>query len=162
VCLCRVETAKLDTVPNHSFGPTQNYRVNLGDWGRSRSSDGLNVVHINIRRETAVGAVLLRALARNVAGLTALVAGLAGSAEGTAIGRGAVAGDVTELAASVALHGLGLAVTSEVVGTTALVASGYSSARTAIAAAAMSTETTTADRSAGETTSTGWLGATRL
>lgn len=97
-----------------------------------------------------------------MASLTALVASLASGAEGAAVGRGAVAGDVSKLATSVALHSLCLAVTSEVVGTTALVASGHSSTRTAIAAAAMSTETTTADRTAGKTTSTGGLGAARL
>lgn len=57
-----------------------------------------------------------------MAGLAALVAGLSGRVEGTAVGGGAVARDVTELAAGVALHGLSLAITGEVVGATALVA----------------------------------------
>ena len=57
-----------------------------------------------------------------MAGLGALVADLTGGAEGTTVGRGAVTRDVAELAAGVALHGLSLAVTCEVVGTTALVA----------------------------------------
>jgi hypothetical protein len=57
-----------------------------------------------------------------VASLGALVADLAGRAEGATVGRGAVTRDVAKLAAGVALHGLSLAVTGEVVGTTALVA----------------------------------------
>jgi hypothetical protein len=63
-------------------------------------------------------------VARDVAGLGTLVADLAGGAEGAAVGGSAVTGDVPELAAGVALHGLSLAVASEVVGTTALVAGG--------------------------------------
>lgn len=59
-----------------------------------------------------------------MAGLTALVASLASGVEGTAVGGGAVAGDVAELAAGVALHGLSLAITGKVVGATALVAGG--------------------------------------
>lgn len=65
---------------------------------------------------------LLGAIARDVASLTALVAGLAGSVQGAAVRSSAIPGDVAELAASIALHGLGLAVASEVVGATALVA----------------------------------------
>jgi hypothetical protein len=57
-----------------------------------------------------------------VASLGTLVADLSGGAEGTAVGSGAVTGDVTELSAGVALHSLGLAVTGEVVGATTLVA----------------------------------------
>ena len=71
-----------------------------------------------------VGGSLLGAVAGNVAGLAALVAGLASSVEGAAVGCGAVAGDVTELAAGIALHGLCLTITGEVVGATALVAGG--------------------------------------
>jgi hypothetical protein len=58
-----------------------------------------------------------------VAGLAALVAGLAGGVERTTVGGGAVARNVAKLAAGIALHGLSLAVTGEVVGATALVAS---------------------------------------
>jgi len=54
--------------------------------------------------------------------LAAAITGLAGGVEGTAVGGGAVAGDVAELAAGVALHGLSLAVAREVVGAAALVA----------------------------------------
>lgn len=59
-----------------------------------------------------------------MASLGALVADLTGRAEGTTVGSGAVTRDVAELAAGVALHSLSLAVASEVVGTTALVAGG--------------------------------------
>jgi hypothetical protein len=65
----------------------------------------------------------LGALARDVANLAACVAGPAGGVERTAAGSRAVARDVTELAAGIALHGLGLAVTGKVVGAAALVAS---------------------------------------
>jgi hypothetical protein len=58
-----------------------------------------------------------------VAGLAALVAGLAGGVERTTVGGGAVARNVAKLAAGIALHGLSLAVTGKVVGATALVAS---------------------------------------
>jgi len=47
---------------------------------------------------------------------------LSSSVKGTAIGRGAVLGNVTELSASVALRSLGLAVPSEVVGSPTTVA----------------------------------------
>lgn len=57
-----------------------------------------------------------------MASLGTLVADLTGGAEGAAVRCGAVPRDVTELAAGVALHGLSLAVTREVVRTTALVA----------------------------------------
>lgn len=57
-----------------------------------------------------------------MASLTALVAGLAGSVQGAAVRSSAIPGDVAELAASIAFHGLCLAVASEVVGATALVA----------------------------------------
>ncbi|KAH6962282.1 hypothetical protein BKA56DRAFT_181374 [Ilyonectria sp. MPI-CAGE-AT-0026] len=67
--------------------------------------------------------VLLSAVPRDVASLATLVAGLSSSIERTAVGGGAVARDVAQLAAGVALHGLSLAVAGKVVRTTALVAS---------------------------------------
>lgn len=57
-----------------------------------------------------------------MASLAALVAGLAGSVERAAVGGRAVAGDVAQLAAGVALHGLRLAVARKMVGAAALVA----------------------------------------
>jgi len=100
---------------------------NGGNRGNRRRSggDGRSVVHIDIVVDFTVG-VLLGAVARDVTSLAALIAGLASSVKGTAVGGGAVSGDVAELAASVALHSLGLAITSEVVRTTALVAGGRS------------------------------------
>lgn len=74
-----------------------------------------------------------------MASLTAPVAGLSGSVERTAVRGRAVTGDVTELAASVALHGLGLAVASEVVGSTALVAAGSAAASETTTAASKAT-----------------------
>lgn len=56
-------------------------------------------------------------------GLGALVADLAGLAERTTVGSSAVPRDVAELATGIALHGLSLAVTGEVVRATAFVAS---------------------------------------
>lgn len=82
------------------------------------------------------------AFARDVACLTAAVAGLASGAKRTAIGSSAVARDVAELATSVALHGLRLAVARKVVGAAALVASRRT---TAAEAAAESTKTAARD-----------------
>ena len=60
-----------------------------------------------------------------MSGLTALVAGLASSAEWSSVWRSAVTADVTELAAGEALQSLSLAVSGEVVALTALVAGGW-------------------------------------
>lgn len=79
--------------------------------------------------------------------LTALVAGLASGVERATVGSSAVSGDVTELAAGVALHSLSLAVTSKVVGTTALVASGRARTTGKAASAVATGEATTAHRS---------------
>ena len=65
---------------------------------------------------------VLWALPGDVTGLSAAVAGLAGGVKRTTVRGGAVAGNVTELSASIALHGLSLAVTGKVVWTTAFVA----------------------------------------
>ena len=64
----------------------------------------------------------LGTVSANVPSLSAAVAGLASRIQGTAIGRGAVTRNVAQLAASVALLRLGLAVTGEVVRPAALVA----------------------------------------
>jgi hypothetical protein len=95
---------------------------NGGDGRHGRRTAGKGrVVQVDLTREVPRG-VLLGAIPGDVASLTALVAGLAGRVERAAVGRGAVARDVSKLAAGVALHGLSLAVTREVVGATALVA----------------------------------------
>ncbi|KEQ57968.1 uncharacterized protein M437DRAFT_60492, partial [Aureobasidium melanogenum CBS 110374] len=74
------------------------------------------------RRRLSVDLGLLVAFTGNVTSLAASVASLAGSVERATVGSSALARDVAELAASITLHGLSLAITSEVVGTTALVA----------------------------------------
>lgn len=110
-----------------------------------------------------------RAFPRDVAGLRALVANLAGRAQWATIGSSAVTRDVAlnlvrrvfqtmmnpnmdthELSTGIALHSLSLAVTSEVVGTTALVASGSTRVGT-ISRAETTGETTT--RTTNSTTS---------
>lgn len=81
---------------------------------------------INIHSAADWSSVLgLWAVAGDVSGLTALVAGLASSAEWSTVWRSAVAGDVTELATGEALQSLSLAVSGEVVALTALVAGGW-------------------------------------
>lgn len=97
---------------SHVDGGRHNSAVGRG--GRGRRGSNNNV---------AVSGSLLRTVARDVSSLAAPVAGLASSVEGTAVGSGAVTRDVTKLAASIALHGLGLAVSCKVVRPTALVAS---------------------------------------
>ena len=98
----------------------------------------------------------LGAVTADVASLTAPVAGLSGSVERATVRGRAVTGDVTKLAASVALHGLSLAVASEVVGTTALVAAGSTATGETTAAASEATAegsaSTTANRGNGSST----------
>ena len=114
-----------------------------------RSSDGSG------DRGTAVTVDLsLSAVAGDVAGLAAAVASLASSVEGTAVRSSAVARDVTELAAGVALHGLSLAVTGEVVGATTLVAS----RRTALTSEP-TTEASVAATGSTSSTTHSWVGA---
>jgi hypothetical protein len=99
------------------------YALSHGGNGSNRGSR--DAANVDLRRDLSnSGGALLGAIARDVSSLAALVACLAGSVEGTAVGSGAVSGDVTELAAGVALHSLSLAITGKVVGATALVASG--------------------------------------
>lgn len=83
-----------------------------------------------------------------MAGLAALVAGLASGVQGTAVGGGAIPGDVAKFATSIALHGLSLAVTSKVVGATALVASSRARAVGEASAAITANEAATAHGSA--------------
>ena len=87
-------------------------------------------------------------LATSVAGLSTLVVDWA------AVGSSAVTGDVTELATGVAFHGLSLAITGEVVGAAALVAS----CGTALASEA-STETSKATTGSTSSTAHSWVGA---
>ena len=85
---------------------------------RSHRGNGSRSGHGTVTVDLGLGAI-----ARDVAGFTTAVAGLSGCVERTAVGGSAVAGDVAKLAASVALHGLSLAVAGEMVRSTALVAS---------------------------------------
>jgi hypothetical protein len=91
----------------------------------------------------------LGALARDVAGLAAAVAGFSSRVERAAVGSGAVAGDVAELAAGIALHGLSLAVARIVIGTSTLVASGWTSTSAVAAAESAISSTHTAAAAAG-------------
>jgi hypothetical protein len=81
----------------------------------------------------------LSAVPADVASLTAPVASLASSVERASVRGRAITRDVTELAASVALHGLSLAVASEVVRATALVAAGSATTSEATAATGKAT-----------------------
>lgn len=103
---------------------------------------------------------LLRAIARDVASLTTLVAGLTSSVQRSAVGGCAVPRDVSELAAGVALHSLSLAVTGKVVGATALVASGSPrTGETATAGEATSVCSTTNRRTSTAHVDAGGIGA---
>lgn len=128
-------------------GPSlyQNRLDGLGDRrrGRRRGHRGSLRAHLGRRGRNRIerllrGSLAVGAVPRDVAGLRALVADLAGGAQRAAIGRRAVAGNVSQLAAGVALHGLGLAVTGKVVGAAALVAG-----RSARIAAVSTTEAAT-------------------
>lgn len=116
---------------------------------------------VNIGLQFAVRARLLGAVARDMARLAALVTGLASGVKRSAVGRGAVAGNVAELATGVALHGLGLAVTSKVVGATALVAGGRTRP-SAGEAASHRGKATTGDRSTAAKTRDRRVGAVAL
>lgn len=104
-----------------------------GGGGSYRSNSGRN-------GSSAVAVDLsLGAVARDVAGFTTAVAGLTRGVERAAVRGRAIAGDVTKLAAGVALHGLSLAVAGEMVRSAALVASGRTAASESTPEAAEST-----------------------
>jgi len=90
--------------------------------GSNRCHDRGGTKISDITRKVTIGSFLWT-VARNVAGLTTLIASLASSVKGTTIGCSAIARNVTKLAASIALHGLSLTISGEVVGSSALVAS---------------------------------------
>lgn len=115
-------------------------------------------------RGRSSGALVGRAVARDVASLGALVANLAGGAERAAVGRGAVTRDVAELAAGVALHGLSLAVAGEVVGATALVAGGGTGVATESAAESTleTASATTGTAASGGTSGSASSGSSRV
>jgi len=97
----------------------------------------------------------LSAITADVSSLTAPVAGLASSVKRATVRGRAVTGDVTELAASVALHGLSLAV-AKVVGAAALVAASSTATSETTAAASEATSegsaSSTANRGNGSST----------
>jgi hypothetical protein len=112
----------------------------------------------------------LGAVTGDVTGLAAAVACLAGSVEGTAVGGSAVAGDVawehvsnsrcregathTKLSTGVALHGLSLAITGEVVRSATLVAGSRASA-----ASEAAPEASVAATGSTSTATHSWVGA---
>lgn len=100
----------------------ESYLSCWSDWSSNGSGDSIdvNLGGVDFRRDCRL--LLHRAVARDVASLATAVASLARSAQGTSVGSGAILRDVTELAASITLHSLRLAVPSKVVGTTALIA----------------------------------------
>jgi len=93
----------------------------------------------------------LRAVLANVPRLTTAVARLAGLVERSAVRCGAVPADVAELAASIALHGLGLAITREVVRSSTLVAGRSTVVASKAAAEAAAAETAASKTAASET-----------
>lgn len=99
------------------------FLLSNGSYRSSRGSSILTSSQVTLFLGLAV-AVLLRAVARDVASLTTSIARLSSSVEGSAVGRSAIARDVAKLATGVAFHSLGLAVAGKVVGASALVAGG--------------------------------------
>lgn len=138
---------------------SQNTRSSCrGDRSRDRSRDTSSSSQIDLGVVYLHVGLLAGAVPRDVACLAALVACLASGAERTSVGSRAVSRDVTKLATSVALHGLRLTVTSEVVGTTALVACG--GARTAaISATAVTPKATTTNGTSTTHTNASGVGA---
>lgn len=129
----------------------------------SRSRGGLGGINIDLLVEVHLSAVgvLLGAVAGDVTGFTTLVAGLASSVQGATVGSGAVARDVAELPAGVALHRLCLAVAGKVVGAAALVAGG-ARATGESATAAVATVTTAADGTTAAHSDSGGVRASAL
>ena len=122
---------------SHSRGRDDRSDLDGNSLGVRDSSRGC--VGLAVDGSDASGVNGLGAVAADVASLTAPVAGLASSVKRATVRGRAVTGDVAKLAASVALHGLSLAVASEVVGTTALVAAGSTATGETTAAASEAT-----------------------
>jgi hypothetical protein len=132
------------------------HRGNGGDRGSRYAVD------VDLGTDFTSG-ILLRAVPRDVAGFTALVAGLPSSVERTAVGGSAVAGDVAQLAASVALHGLGLAIPRKVVrAATLITGSGARAASKATTAAAVGTRISAASNGGAATHGTDGVGTSTL
>jgi hypothetical protein len=118
-CIAEENKSELDQLPDvwQPKAGLGNRRERGNRLGHDRSAG-----HLDLGLHLADGAGLVGAVARDVAGLAALVASLAGGVEWAAVGGGAVTRDVAELAAGIALHRLRLAVASKVVRAAALVA----------------------------------------
>lgn len=99
-----------------------------------------------------------------MASLTALVTGFASSVERTAVGGSAIARDVTKLATSIALHSLSLAITSKVIGATALVTSGRASTASKAATSEAAPVASTGDGAPARNSNAGggWAGASQM
>lgn len=144
-------------------GDTRYTDIGAGDTrNASRDTrDAAGNAHRNTRDTRHVtSSSLLGAVARDVASLTTLVAGLTSSVQRSAVGGRAVARDVSELAAGITLHSLSLAVTGKVVGATALVAGGSPrTGETATAAKATSVGSTANRRTSTAHVDAGGVGA---
>lgn len=111
-------------------------------WLRSCGGDGTDAVDIGFGG--------LAAVPGDVSSLAASVAGLTGRVQWAAVGSGAVTADVTQLSASVALDRCRLAITSKVVWSTTLVASGSPGTASESTAAAESTTRGTSSTTASD------------
>lgn len=116
--------------------------------------DSRNSGDLDLGRDVTIS-VLLRAVARDVAGFTALIAGLTSSVERTTIWRSTVSRDVTEFSTCIALHRLSLAIARKVVWPAAFVAGSRSGATSECASAETTAVSTTGDRSATPHSNTG-------
>jgi len=112
-----------------------------------------NTAEISFTRKVTVGG-LLWAVARDVTSFTALVASLASSVERSTVRSGAVTGDVTELAACIAFHSLGLTIPGKVIWSSTFVTSSRTGSTSKTTTGSESTTISTT-RSTNTTTSTG-------
>jgi len=158
----------LNSLIEHISGSNMKRLSRDGSWRNRRS------VRSRFRRHTSLWArrisvhcgstfgLGLRAIAADMSGFTASIAGLTSLVQRSTVWSLAVTADVSELATSIALHGLGLAIASKMVGPTALVAR-----RCAIVAnetSAIATSVASSRRSAGATSSSWcrWIWAVAL
>lgn len=136
--MCNVCSGRNRRVPLRARWPVKRVLRDRSDLSHDRSRDHrlcLNSNGVRVRNSSRGHGSLtvdssndrdlsLGALAADVSGLTASVAGLASRIERTAVRGLAVTRDVAKFSAGVAFHGLSLAVTCKVVRATALVAAG--------------------------------------
>jgi hypothetical protein len=134
----RLPTHAADTVGGEILRDRASRSLSNGSNGGNRRS--LDVVQVDDLLRNLASGSLLRAVAGDVASLSALVASLASRVERAAVGSSAVARDVAQLTTRVALHGLSLTVASKVVGAAALVAGGWTRTASETATAIASDE----------------------